>query len=446
MNIQAISGVSMNRVPRGASDPSTVVDGTIRDDGTRVAIGTDPSATSTFKVQGTTESTGDHIVGGSITTPVIVANPASGVVLKDGVGVAQISVTSSGTAIPNLAVSSNATAHSLGVDNLSSVQGQSAINLTSDLTANGHTIRASVVKANGIEPYNIGNQISFAGPSGITKMAVDDRGVSVPVLNDVSDIVPTLSGDGLGIKDTSGNTAIGIGADSVVVYDNLLAKYIKPRDSEGLYFMDESGNTPITIVGNAAQITKIKNLSELRSPSGGQLDFKDWQGTSWARLSQYGFMVDVLNAMTGAQIDINNPRLDGSVVVNGTIQMKGRFTRLLPFQNYGALGSAISTSPIIASTTTLDIDSNLIRWSIAAFVASNNNATNYWKFDLLRLDTQASVASISTIGATSGYWHRYDSGALSVSLPATILGLHLNITKVGTPGLLYIGAPAVYVE
>lgn len=118
--------------------------------------------------------------------------------------------------------------------------------------------------------------------------------------------------------------------------------------------------------------------------------------------------------------------------------------RYFPFAVYGINYGATVSGAVFAGT--IDVDLIVRRWAQAVQVVTTNDGSNYWTLTLRRIDTLATLATVSTAGLAPNTWLSLSATAIDVSMTPSMIGLDVRANKVGLPGALYAVGPAVWVE
>lgn len=113
---------------------------------------------------------------------------------------------------------------------------------------------------------------------------------------------------------------------------------------------------------------------------------------------------------------------------------------------YEALPYQQTASPSRLYAATLDRDGTLRSWVQAVRVATTNDGSNYWTLDLLRLDTGATLATLTTSAIAANTDTTLSALGLDVALTASMLAVQIRATKTGTPGAVSLLGPALWVE
>jgi hypothetical protein len=87
-------------------------------------------------------------------------------------------------------------------------------------------------------------------------------------------------------------------------------------------------------------------------------------------------------------------------------------------------------------------------WWQSYFIYTTNDASNYWRFHLVKIGpgVQSTIKVLNTNGGTYDNWQQVSDANLDHPIAApTYVVLRMYIDKVGSPGALYLAAPAVFV-
>lgn len=114
----------------------------------------------------------------------------------------------------------------------------------------------------------------------------------------------------------------------------------------------------------------------------------------------------------------------------------------LPMSNYGAVSAGLTVATEVFLAT---IPKQLVirSWKQAWYVATSD-VSNYWT---VRLNSQAGTHFTFTTQPANGaanVWNRYDFVNQFLVMPESYRYVYFDVTKVGTPGALYLGCPMVY--
>ena len=134
--------------------------------------------------------------------------------------------------------------------------------------------------------------------------------------------------------------------------------------------------------------------------------------------------------------------VDGDTIINGTLDVTGATTGWLPFVVHQTL------PPFSASTNngwiaTVVDDGYLTSFNISAYVVTTNDASNYWKLELI--DGQSTVwATVTTSAQSADAWTVLSTTPSTTQVIATTdQWFKVKLTKVGSPGNLIPSSPAV---
>src|SRR5512137_1264730 len=105
-------------------------------------------------------------------------------------------------------------------------------------------------------------------------------------------------------------------------------------------------------------------------------------------------IVDAFEALA-ARVDKLERRMGGTIVVDTPISY-------LPFVNYDSLGYNCSSNGYPYSAT-VPRRIVIIDWSIAAYVKTTNDGSNYWKIQLRKKDTTL-LDELDTSAGSAGAW------------------------------------------
>lgn len=123
-------------------------------------------------------------------------------------------------------------------------------------------------------------------------------------------------------------------------------------------------------------------------------------------------------------------------------------TKNLPLSWRVAIGTGgISAGAPFANAPTLAPNNMTItKLRVNAFVATTNDASNYWTVELKKI-TAANVAttimSINTSASSPGAWVAYEDAVAEIIDGSTYLALEVTVVKTGAPGNFY---PAILIE
>lgn len=116
----------------------------------------------------------------------------------------------------------------------------------------------------------------------------------------------------------------------------------------------------------------------------------------------------------------------------------------LPFATYEAL-------PFNASTVSAYYSASLTRpctvrtWHQAVYVATTNDGSNYWDLQLRELPGTSGLASLNTSAISPDTWSELSDTSVDLALTASYYAVYIRGVKVGSPGNLYLPAPAIFV-
>jgi hypothetical protein len=117
----------------------------------------------------------------------------------------------------------------------------------------------------------------------------------------------------------------------------------------------------------------------------------------------------------------------------------------LPFATYQAVPHNVTTSGQDLFAGTLSRACTIRYWCQAVAVLTTNNGSNYWYFELRRMSDNVSIKALNTSTLSPGAWELLSSTDLALSLTTAHKGIYIRAYKSGSPGPLYMGAPAVFV-
>lgn len=116
-------------------------------------------------------------------------------------------------------------------------------------------------------------------------------------------------------------------------------------------------------------------------------------------------------------------------------------SRFLPFNTYIAVPAGGTSSIALASATRMF---TYLSWTQAVHVATTNNGSNYWQVYLSDGVINIGVFDTSTYAANTWYAPHMTSLVQPATVPLSGF-IAVGAVKVGAPGNLYWGAPAVCV-
>lgn len=126
---------------------------------------------------------------------------------------------------------------------------------------------------------------------------------------------------------------------------------------------------------------------------------------------------------------------------DGSRWLSERLTWNAWIDNITATGTQIARFP-----TPSDLAVYLDWWDVQTLVNTTNDGTKYWTAELYKTtaaNALTQIAQVSTISETVGNWVR-QGGSLGLVLATTDLVVGSSVTKVSTPGSLYINAGIIY--
>lgn len=83
-----------------------------------------------------------------------------------------------------------------------------------------------------------------------------------------------------------------------------------------------------------------------------------------------------------------------------------------------------------------------VSWNQAFYVATTNDASNYWNLHLLLINGAVSIASFTTASYSAGTYYNYNTTSFSpTSADTTSFAIYLWCSKTGSPGALYAYGP-----
>ena len=115
----------------------------------------------------------------------------------------------------------------------------------------------------------------------------------------------------------------------------------------------------------------------------------------------------------------------------------------VPFSAADSLPSNVSTSPVTLYSATIYRALSLKTWYQAAYVATTNDGSNYWTIALVEADLTA-ITSVNTSAASADTWTMLSDTSVGGSVDRGDIGLLVRVTKTGSPGNLYLMAPALF--
>lgn len=118
---------------------------------------------------------------------------------------------------------------------------------------------------------------------------------------------------------------------------------------------------------------------------------------------------------------------------------------LFPFGVYTDI-SPHSASGRLPYLGTVGNNISLLTWTQAFLVLTTNDATNYWRITLKRWSDLATVKEINTSTASASTRSSLSVSSFDISSITTSgLGLYIEVTKVNSPGNLFLGGPSLEV-
>jgi hypothetical protein len=118
-------------------------------------------------------------------------------------------------------------------------------------------------------------------------------------------------------------------------------------------------------------------------------------------------------------------------------------TKILPFGVYQHI-SPLTVDPSFPYAQTIERQITLLKWTQQFYVATTNNSTNYWKFELNRISDGTVIATIQTnASAVNTQLVLSTTSFTNNPVATTALMVYVKCSKVGAPGALYLSGPAV---
>ena len=224
------------------------------------------------------------------------------------------------------------------------------------------------------------------------------------------------------------------------------------------------GNVSVTISGTVARVfvtgssggaTDHNSLTGLQGGTGSQyyhLSYPEWGGLITGSLT-YLHKHSAADIVTGTMA---TARL-GSGFATGTTALFGdqsykevvvptvlRGRHYLPFGVFGAISPmAVTSDPYAAN---IDRTMTPKKLSYTGLVLTTNDGSNYWKIDLYDIAGN-SVATVNTSTWSASTWSTVSTTSFSISpLTTSNKGIFVEVSKVGSPGNLYLFGPLFEVE
>jgi len=97
-------------------------------------------------------------------------------------------------------------------------------------------------------------------------------------------------------------------------------------------------------------------------------------------------------------------------------------------------------------TSTIFNAATIRKWMQTFYVAAPNGVSDWWDIIICRADTGGALTQFPTSDFSADTWSRHDAGDLSVAITTGMQSLVITIVKSGTPGAIYMHAPAVQVQ
>jgi hypothetical protein len=138
--------------------------------------------------------------------------------------------------------------------------------------------------------------------------------------------------------------------------------------------------------------------------------------------------------------------IEGNQLLSLINRLRGAFIGrdegiFLPFNTYLAV-PATGTSLIAVASVTRVL--SFISWTQAVYVATTNDATNYW--EILLSDATTGLCVFDTSAGAANTWYGFNPSPITQPVGTPVNGyVGIYATKHGAPGNLYWGAPAVRV-
>lgn len=115
----------------------------------------------------------------------------------------------------------------------------------------------------------------------------------------------------------------------------------------------------------------------------------------------------------------------------------------LPFTAYESVPYNLSANATIF-VATIPRALTIRGWSQAIFVATTNDGSNYWSL-ILRKPGPTTLATLTTASASADTWTLLGDMSIGEAVTTGEVYLWIRAEKTGSPGNLYLGAPAVFV-
>lgn len=126
------------------------------------------------------------------------------------------------------------------------------------------------------------------------------------------------------------------------------------------------------------------------------------------------------------------------------LEGKGFF---VPFTHYDVLGANITAASATPFWGTVGKAMVLQSWMQNTYVDTTNNGSNYWSISLIVKQADQSndtIATFNTSTHSASANVKTTTSLNSYTILSTDLTLAMAVSKVGSPGGLYIAGPAVY--
>lgn len=116
----------------------------------------------------------------------------------------------------------------------------------------------------------------------------------------------------------------------------------------------------------------------------------------------------------------------------------------LPFASLVSLNAIGTAGGVLRAS--IGYGGYIRRWHQAVYVDTVNNGSNYWTIQLLCSIPSSTLLTLTTAAASANTWTLLASINQAVAINRSMVSLLVYVSKVGSPGELYLGGPAVYVE
>lgn len=83
-------------------------------------------------------------------------------------------------------------------------------------------------------------------------------------------------------------------------------------------------------------------------------------------------------------------------------------------------------------------------WAQGLHVATTNDGSNYWKLELRKADATV-IHTLDSSAMSAGTTTLLRGSGINYAVATSVVGLYVQIYKVGSPGNYYAYAPAVFV-